>query len=215
MLAAGLLLPVAAASAQERVLDELVPADAFVEDSSDLSTSLRQVQYGIQIPYGFEQLMREDSPGGRYVRRAAGLWAVFPRSEYIASGTGYVPTWPAGTYFHIGPPRRVESDTDVPVVGPGPRIVPDGGAAPILPEPAEGEPIVAEPSDGRTTSRPRASEQPVVVEARPLPPQRIELLKVPFVVDAGYRRARIRAIVEQARGATPQAARGPSPSSSK
>ena len=80
LLGASLAL-VSSVSAQEALSGELVPVDAFVADSSDLSTSLRQVEYGIQVPYDFEQLMRENTPDGRFVRRAAGLWAVFPRSE--------------------------------------------------------------------------------------------------------------------------------------
>lgn len=211
--AAGMLcLP---AAAQERVHDSLVPVEAYVEDSSALSTSLRQVQYGIQIPYGFEQLMREDTPDGRYVRQAAGLWAVFPRSEYVASRTGYVHTWPADTYFHIGPPRRPVPVPEPPVDAAGPRIVADGGAAPIVPEAAAGKPVLAEPSDGWSAEVSSAAPPPPAIAVRPSPPRRIELITVPFVVDARYRRDRIRSIVEQANRSRAQAARGPSPSSSK
>ena len=213
-LVAGLVLSLPSIStAQDSVQEELVPVDAFVEDASGLSTSLREVQYGLQVPYGFEQLMREDTPAGRYVRRAAGLWAVFPRSEYLPAGGGYMATWPADTRFHIGPPRRTGSMSILPPDLRENQILEDVGEGPIAAEVAEAVVIEAESSDGRTIV---PSPSTVETEAvRPSPPRRIELVRVPFVVDSRYRSARIKAIVEQANRDSAQAARGPSPSSSK
>lgn len=200
--------------AQESVREELVPVDAFVEDASGLSTSLRDVQYGIQVPFGFEQLMREDTPAGRYVRRAAGLWAVFPRSEYVVTGSGYIATWPADTRFHIGPPRRSEPAAIVPIEGSEGRMIEVVDQPPIVAEVADAVLIEAEPSDGRTVTPPPVVDTNAGRD-RPAPPKRIELIRVPFVVDARYRSTRIRSIVERANRASAQAARGPSPSSSK
>ena len=215
-LVAGLVLSLPSIStAQDSVQEELVPVDAFVEDASGLSTSLREVQYGIQVPYGFEQLMREDTPAGRYVRRAAGLWAVFPRSEYLPTGSGYIATWPADTRFHIGPPRRSESMSIVPPDLHENQILEDAGEAPIAAEVAEAVLIEAEASDGRTIVASPSTVETEGEAVRPSPPPRIELVRVPFVVDSRYRSSRIKAIVEQATRDSAQAARGPSPSSSK
>ena len=215
-LVAGLVLCVPSlATAQDSVQEELVPVDAFVEDASGLSTSLREVQYGIQVPYGFEQLMRENTPAGRYVRRAAGLWAVFPRSEYLGTGSGYIATWPADTRFHIGPPRRIESVSIVPPDLHENQIIEDAREAPIAAEVAEATQLEAEASDGRTTAPRQPVSEMESMTARPSPPKRVELIRVPFVVDARYRSSRIRSIVERANREPSQAARGPSPSSSK
>ncbi len=81
---------------------DLQPVDAFVADTTALSTSLRAVQFSLQQSYNFEQLMQSDLLGGQYVRRAGGLWAVSPTSTYMPTRTGYVPTIAPGTVFHIG-----------------------------------------------------------------------------------------------------------------
>ena len=202
---------VSAASAQEPLHQELVPVDSFVEDSSDLSTSLRQVEYGIQIPYGFEQLMQENTPDGRFVRRAAGLWAVFPRSEYIATDSGYIATWPAGTYFHIGPPRRsTAASVATPLIGSKERVDPGKSEEGLQAESIVSNAMIAESSDGRFTTDP-VDENPTDESTVSMPaPPRIEMVRVRFLSDSVYRNARLQSLVESA-----QAARGPSESSSK
>ncbi len=207
-----MLLGIVPASwAQEPLHQDLVPVDSFVEDSSDLSTSLRQVEYGIQVPYGFEQLMQENRPDGRFVRRAAGLWAVFPRSEYMPTESGYVATWPAGTYFHIGPPRRsVVDSVAVPSTGLMERVDPGESEEGLRAESIASEAIIAQSSDGRFTTDP-AEADPIdeSIVSMP-PPPRNEMVRVRFLSDPAYRNARLQSLVESA-----QAARGPSESSSK
>lgn len=208
----GSFLVAGIVSAQEPLHRDLVPVDAFVEDSSDLSTSLRQVEYGIQVPYGFEQLMQENTPDGRYVRRAAGLWAVFPRSEYTASEGGYIATWPAGTYFHIGPPRQVTSpSTPQDQVVDEHRVSSQLQGSPVRAEMLMVDPIRAEASDGRFTKDvPHRSESVHSPLKRDQPPRNIEPVQVRFIMDEAYRRDRMQSLVLQA-----QAARGPPSSSSK
>jgi hypothetical protein len=203
---------VSSVSAQEALSSELVPVDAFVADSSDLSMSLRQVEYGIQVPYGFEQLMRENTPDGRFVRRSAGLWAVFPRSEYAATEGGYIATWPAGTYFHIGPPRRTTAEpASRGEVGDERRVQPESQGSPVHTELLVLNPIRAEASDGRFAANETERPDPVrpIVQQRQ-PPRHIELVQVRFIMDEAYRRERMQSLVLQA-----QAARGPSSSPSK
>jgi hypothetical protein len=88
LLACCLLTPASVAWAQPvpspaveelRPLDmrtpDLLPVDAFVADSTVLSTSLFGIQYGLQQSAQFEQLMQSQGHGGQYVRRAGGLRA--------------------------------------------------------------------------------------------------------------------------------------------
>ena len=55
----------------------LEPVEQTVADRGPLSTSLRWVQYGLREPYGFTQLYQLPIGEQNYVRRNAGLWAVF------------------------------------------------------------------------------------------------------------------------------------------
>lgn len=185
------------AVAQEPVHDELKPVEAYVEDTSALSTSLRDIQYGLQVPYGFDQLMQEDRPGGRYIRRAAGLWAIFPRSVYGRSEGGYVATIAPGTIFCIGEPPRSNGNSSQQARPTSERHS----------QAFEAEAVIAEPSDGYSET---PGPQPSSKEAPP--PFRQELVQVRFLVDEEYRRDRMLSLVLRSRS---QAARGPSSSGSK
>ncbi len=95
-----------AMSQQEPVVG-LQPVEQTVADRGPLSTSLRWVQYGLREPYGFQQLYQLPIGEQNYVRRNAGLWAVFPRSLYITTREGVSSSVPAGTVYYIGGPDEV------------------------------------------------------------------------------------------------------------
>ncbi len=110
ILAMGLLAFAASArhaSAQQEPLHGLQPVDQRVADHGPLSTSLRWVQYGLREPYSFSELYQLPVGQQDYVRRNAGLWAVFPRSLYVSGPEGAVATVPAGTTYYIGGPSEV------------------------------------------------------------------------------------------------------------
>ena len=93
--------------AQQEPLVGLEPVEQTVADRGPLSTSLRWVQYGLREPYGFQQLYQLPVGERNYVRRNAGLWAVFPRSLYVTTQDGTYTTVPAGTVYYIGGPTEV------------------------------------------------------------------------------------------------------------
>ena len=108
---AMVLLPLGAAAspvlAQQEQLHGLLPVEQRVADNGPLSTSLKWVQYGLREPYSFSELYQLPVGQKSYVRRNAGLWAVFPRSLYMPSEEGVVASVPAGTMYYIGGPAEV------------------------------------------------------------------------------------------------------------
>ena len=110
ILAAGLLALAACSAqavAQQQSLHGLRPVDQRVADHGPLSTSLRWVEYGLREPYSFSELYQLPVGQQNYVRRNAGLWAVFPRSLYVPGEEGEVASVPAGTMYYIGGPLEV------------------------------------------------------------------------------------------------------------
>ena len=103
----SLLCKTNAVLAQQEPVVGLEPVEQTVADRGPLSTSLRWVQYGLREPYGFTQLYQLPIGEQNYVRRNAGLWAVFPRSLYITTSNGVSPSIPAGTVYYIGGPGEV------------------------------------------------------------------------------------------------------------
>jgi len=101
----GMFSPMA--SAQQEPLHGLQPVEQRVADNGPLSTSLKWVQYGLREPYSFSELYQLPVGQRNYVRRNAGLWAVFPRSLYMPSEEGVVASVPAGTMYYIGGPTEV------------------------------------------------------------------------------------------------------------
>ena len=95
------------AMAQQEPVVGLQPVEQTVADGGPLSTSLRWVEYGLREPYGFRQLYQLPIGEQNYVRRNAGLWAVFPRSLYITTRKGVSSSIPAGTVYYIGGPDEV------------------------------------------------------------------------------------------------------------
>jgi hypothetical protein len=179
---------------------ELQPVEAFVGDSTVLSKSLFAVQYGLQQSANFEQLMQSSMHGDQYVRQAAGLYAMFPVSTYLPTASGYVPTIPPGTVFHIG--------------GLPPITVPQQRAADPSRMMAESLPIRHDQRDleGVSSSVP-ASNVPIVT------PTAEDPVRVRFIVDEEYRRRTMQSLIwrsiDRPKAPDDQAARGASPSESK
>lgn len=79
--------------------------DQGIEDVGVLNDSLRLMPMDLRIPDDWQQLYRLDSSRGPlFARRAGGLTAVFPESDYADTASGAVATIPASTIFVIGDP---------------------------------------------------------------------------------------------------------------
>jgi hypothetical protein len=179
---------------------DLQPVEAFVGDSTVLSKSLYAVQYGLQQSANFEQLMQSSVHGGQYVRQAGGLYAMFPASTYLPTASGYVPTIPPGTVFHIGGlppitiPQQQASD-------------PSRMTSESLPHRHDQRDLEGVSSSLPVSDVPTATspvEDPVCVR---------------FIVDEEYRRQTMQSLIwrsiDRPKTSDDQAARGLSPSESK
>ena len=185
---------------------DLKPVDAFVGDATVLSTSLQAVQFNLQQSFGFEQLMYSEALGGKYIRRAGGLWTISSSSTYMPTRTGYVPTIAPGTIFHIGvlPPALPASEE---------RSEPQRQDPAIEPLLVEGDRFQQRDTEGvRSVSKGirLPSQQNRVVTKD---------INVRFLTDEDYRRRTILSLVWRAAGnelqESGQAARGPSSPGSK
>lgn len=83
------------------------PVQPGVADTDPLGESLRRLSPSLRIDNNFEHVYRldptdENSP---FFRRAGGLYAVFPRSQYVLTRRGVVAAVPPGTVFHFGRPE--------------------------------------------------------------------------------------------------------------
>lgn len=83
-------------------LDDLERVDQGIADRGSLSTSLRQIDSGLQQPNGFQQLYRVPGGSGDLMRVDGALYAVFPQSVYSSTEDGMVADIPPGTVFYIG-----------------------------------------------------------------------------------------------------------------
>lgn len=87
-------------------IHELTPVEQRVSDTGPLSTSLRQLQPGLGVPYGFDQVYRVPGRDDLLMRFDGGVTAVFPESVYTSNGDGGVSTLvPPNTVFYIGLPQ--------------------------------------------------------------------------------------------------------------
>jgi hypothetical protein len=87
-------------------IDRLTPVEQGVGDVGALSTSLRQVNLGLGVPSGFEQVYRAPGRSNMLMRIEGGLMAVFPESVYVPNADGgSLAAIPAGTTFYIGMPQ--------------------------------------------------------------------------------------------------------------
>jgi hypothetical protein len=106
----ALCCAVAGAGAQpwSNVPPPLQRVDPGTSDADPLRMSLREMQFDLRRPSGFDTVYRLDaapgySPRGTmFMRMDGGITAVFPHSVYQPTRTGLVAEIPAGTVFHIG-----------------------------------------------------------------------------------------------------------------
>lgn len=93
------------------------PVEQGVADVDPLAESLRVVPHSLRHDSNFEHVYRLDGAGdfGPFYRRAGGIYAVFPRSEYYLTRRGVVAPVPPGTIYYLGKP---EFDAPSPPVGP-------------------------------------------------------------------------------------------------
>lgn len=167
--------------AQQEPLHGLQPVDQQVADHGPLSTSLRWVQYGLREPYSFSELYQLPHGQRDYVRRNAGLWAVFPRSLYVTGEEGVVASVPAGTMYYIGGPTEVMSS----ITNQQSAYVPIGQ---IEPDRVDENRIEAELIDRRVPAssiQPNMSVEPVHVQ-RALPTRRPTTVDVEIAARAAW-----------------------------
>ena len=60
--------------------------DQMIEDVNPLSTSLRNVEFGLREPNSFDQVMRIGGPDGKLMRVQGALFALFDQSVYVSDG---------------------------------------------------------------------------------------------------------------------------------
>ena len=97
--------PSPAQPAIEPPVSSLEPVIATVEDISPLLTTLQQPQDDARDPLGFSRVYRSSLLPGQFVRASGALWAVFPKSEYVAvQDEGIRAVVPENAVFYIGGP---------------------------------------------------------------------------------------------------------------
>jgi hypothetical protein len=107
-----LTLLAAAPAAAEQVPVDLDPIDQTIEDISVLSTSLREIEPGLQRPNDFSGVYRVRGGQDRFMRVQGGLYAVFPESVYEATREGRMKAIvPNDTMFYIGPPPLLDPES--------------------------------------------------------------------------------------------------------
>lgn len=92
----------------------LKPVDQGVADLGPLSTSFRDMQVDLRGPAGFVNVYHVPGADGMFMRGSGGLFAIFPRSQYVPTPRGILAQVPAGTVFHIGLPPAVQEPTSTP-----------------------------------------------------------------------------------------------------
>lgn len=93
----------------------LKPVDPGVGDVGPLSGPGRTLPTDLRQPANFDRVYEVELDGKRFfVRAHGGVFAVFPRSDYVQSRNGVVPIVPAGTVFHLGslPQNKPDAKSD-------------------------------------------------------------------------------------------------------
>lgn len=95
--------PSAPSSASKSSAPTLKPVDPGVADADPLATSGRILPTDLRQPANFDRVYEVELDGKRFfVRAHGGVYAVFPRSDYVQTRQGVIPIVPAGTVFHLG-----------------------------------------------------------------------------------------------------------------
>jgi hypothetical protein len=89
----------------------LKPVDPGVADVGPLGTTGRVLPTDLRQPANFDRVYEVELDGKRFfVRAHGGVYAVFPRSDYVQTRGGVVPIVPAGTVYHLGSLPKTELD---------------------------------------------------------------------------------------------------------
>jgi hypothetical protein len=89
----------------------LRPVDPGVADVDPLGTTGRVLPTDLRQPANFDRVYEVELDGKRFfVRAHGGVYAVFPRSDYVQTRGGVVPIVPAGTVYHLGSLPKTEFD---------------------------------------------------------------------------------------------------------
>ncbi len=97
-------LALSASPAAARSGDGAQQMDQTISDVDPLATSLRLVDYEVDLRQDaeFERVYAVPGQPGQLMRRQGGLVAVFDRSHYVPTWYGPVPVIPPNTVFYVG-----------------------------------------------------------------------------------------------------------------
>ncbi len=142
--------------------------DAGRDDTGGIATSLRRLPLDLRLPAGFDRVYRVPGREDLYMRANGALYAVFPKSEYRASGRGVVPVTPTDVVYRIGlAPAAPRGPPPAPRAARVDRRVVARIATATLPavgrgaeRPDEAAPAAAGPSTRRGDDRPGVDADP-------------------------------------------------------
>ena len=154
---------------------KLKPVDPGVADVGPLSGPGRTLPTDLRQPANFDRVYEVELDGKQFfVRAHGGVYAVFPRSDYVQTRSGVAPVVPAGTVFHLGslpkaPPAPMEQESIAPGAAKPARPMRQDQAAPSLAAPnaesAQPPPVpgnAANPAQRQDTQPPLSNAAPTV-----------------------------------------------------
>jgi hypothetical protein len=145
------------ASASQTEAPTLKPVDPGVADVGPLSGAGRVLPKDLRQPANFDRVYEVELDGKRYfVRAHGGVYAVFPRSDYVQTRRGVAPIVPAGTVYHLGalPKQKDDAAADAQTFNPA-------SAKPARPMRREqAAPSTAAPNAESAAAQPAPSAKP-------------------------------------------------------
>ncbi len=176
--------------------------DAGVNDVSALAASTRLIPVDLRAPMDFDRVFQVTGPGGRletrpatldsptssgvFARVSGGLSYVFPRSTYIQTRLGDLPTLPPGGHYQLGLPGQESIGRPGGPVGPMSRAVSAQAAMPVA-----ATPVLTTTRFMTGSLEPSASSESQTAPPERPPPKSLWL-------DEAYRRTRVSALLDQA-----------------
>lgn len=161
--AASTKTPAVSRSADKGDQPTLKPVDPGVSDVGPLSGPGRVLPTDLRQPANFDRVYEVEIDGKPYfVRAHGGVYAVFPRSDYVQTRAGVAPIVPAGTVFHLGSlPKNADSKPEI-----GSNVT-----LPALAKPAR--PMrLDQAAPGLAAPNAESAQPPPVPATRPKPAQR-------------------------------------------
>lgn len=159
---------------------KLKPVDPGVADVGPLSGPGRTLPTDLRQPSNFDRVYEVELDGKRFfVRAHGGVYAIFPRSDYVQTRSGVAPVVPAGTVFHLGSlpknqPTAAETETIAPGAAKPARPMRQDQAAPVLAAPnaesAQPPPVpgnAANPTQRQDNQPPLSNAAPTVRRSDP------------------------------------------------